>query len=394
MSGRGCTVRALLGSVALLLMSAGCQAGVAVSETAGSTAVAPRADAMAKAVVRITPTAGDKPVRLDERVAVTAKGGLLTDVVVTRGKHRVPGEFDPERSSWTADGGLAPDSTYQVRAEAVNAEGARSAATETFRTMDPAQELGAEITPDGGETVGIGMPVVVTFDEPVTDKAAVEKRLEVRTSERIEGGWHWFTDTEVHYRPKEYWPAHTDVEVRVNTRGVHAGDGVWGVRNSSAEFRIGRSVVTEVDLNKHQAKSYVNGKLKMTAPVTGGKPGWETRNGTKLIIGKELYKRFTNDMIGAPEQYDLLSPYALRITHSGEFIHTANWSLGSHGVANVSHGCVGMNTENSKWLYENTQYGDPVEMITNGPEMEPYGNGFGDWNLSWKEWTAGSALAQ
>jgi hypothetical protein len=29
---------------------------------------------------------------------------------------------------------------------------------------------------------------------------------------------------------------------------------------------------------------------------------------------------------------------------------------------------------------------------SDGETMEPFGNGFGDWNLSWKNWRTGSAL--
>jgi hypothetical protein len=62
-----------------------------------------------------------------------------------------------------------------------------------------------------------------------------------------------------------------------------------------------------------------------------------------------------------PEYYRLDVEYAMRVTYSGEFLHAAPWSAGSQGVANVSHGCVGMATENAAWLFDITKRGDVVD---------------------------------
>jgi hypothetical protein len=83
----------------------------------------------------------------------------------------------------------------------------------------------------------------------------------------------------------------------------------------------------------------------------------------------------------------------VRVTHSGEYVHAAPWSTGSQGAANVSHGCVGMSTGNAQWFYDTVRAGDIVKVVnSNGDMMAPFGNGFGDWNLTWKKWRQGSAL--
>ena len=83
--------------------------------------------------------------------------------------------------------------------------------------------------------------------------------------------------------------------------------------------------------------------------------------------------------------------YAMRVTNSGEFLHTAPWSVADQGHRNVSHGCTGMSDANGKWLYGQMQIGDVVETTgTNRPMT--MGNGYSDWNLSWARWTSGSAL--
>ena len=81
----------------------------------------------------------------------------------------------------------------------------------------------------------------------------------------------------------------------------------------------------------------------------------------------------------------------MRLTYSGEFIHAAPWSVSSQGVANVSHGCTGMSTENAGWLYAMSRRGDVVE-YTGSDKPMTLDNGYGDWNASWSDWKNGSAL--
>ena len=82
---------------------------------------------------------------------------------------------------------------------------------------------------------------------------------------------------------------------------------------------------------------------------------------------------------------------ATLLTRSGEFIHAAPWSVGSQGSANVSHGCTGMSTDQAAWLYAMTRRGDVVEYTGTDRPMT-LDNGFGDWNATWRDYRAGSAL--
>jgi lipoprotein-anchoring transpeptidase ErfK/SrfK len=139
-----------------------------------------------------------------------------------------------------------------------------------------------------------------------------------------------------------------------------------------------------------------NGTLLRSIPISAGKPGFTTRSGTKVIIEKFRRKRMNAATTGIsesdPEYYDINNvEYAQRVTYSGEFLHAAPWSVGSQGYANVSHGCVGMSTEAAGWLYGLTKIGDPVEVTGTDRHME-LTNGYGDWNLPWREYKQGSAL--
>ncbi|WP_460519798.1 L,D-transpeptidase [Flindersiella endophytica] len=391
-------INSALAVAGLLLVTAGCgvAGGVEDPQVSPEPTSAPTTPAPKRAAAFvISPDDGAKKVRLDQPVQVGVVGGRLRSVRVTTSDGKaLAGRLNADSTGWISSADLRRDTTYRVAAVATGENGAQAKAARTFHTLKPSEIVSAEVEPKSGETYGVGMPVIVTFDRPVKDKAAVEDRLRVETSKPVLGAWRWFGDDEVHYRPKSYWPAHTDVTVKLNLRGVGTGRSAWGVRDVVHKFRIGRSVVTNVDLFDHNARVYLDGKLARTIPVTGGKAGWRTRDGIKVVLGREMYHRFKNEQINAPEDYDLVAKYAMRVTWSGEFLHTAWWSTWAQGNSNVSHGCVGMSTSDSAWLYNHTQVGDPVDVRSSGEQMAVTGNGYGDWNLSWTEWEKGSALKQ
>ncbi len=359
----------------------------------GGVGVLPADDPTPATRITIAPADNMVDVPLDAVVEVAAAGGTLTRVRVAKaGGENIPGELSARKSGWTSADALAPDTVYRIQAAAVNAEGESTEIVQTFSTVKPSKILTAEITPLQGATVGVAMPIDVKFNMPVENKAAVERGLQVQTSAPVVGGWHWFDDQNVRYRPKTYWPARARVKVTADLRGVRSGSGAWGTESKVRSFAIANSVVTKIDLADHHARVYVDGKLARTIPVTGGMAGWRTRDGTKVILEKQQNITFTDEQIGAAENYSLFSKYGLRVTWSGEFLHTASWSTGSQGYANVSHGCVGMNYDNSAWLWNVSHVGDPVEVHSpEGNPMEP-SNGYGDWNFSWSQWRAGSAL--
>ena len=50
-----------------------------------------------------------------------------------------------------------------------------------------------------------------------------------------------------------------------------------------------------------------------------------------------------------------------------------------------------MSTSDAEWFYNQVIPGDPVTVVDSKDTVRA-DNGFGDWNLSWADWTAGSAL--
>ncbi len=241
------------------------------------------------------------------------------------------------------------------------------------------------------------MPVIVTFDLPVTDRALFEKHMHVTSTPAQRGSWRWLNDREAHFRPAAYWKAGTDVSVDLDLNSLPAGNGIYGQESRSIDFQVGDAHVYKVNAQTHQMQVFSNGALLRTFPITTGKSGFTTRSGTKVIIEKFAEKRMNSETVGInrddPEAYDIDDvQWAMRVTYSGEFIHAAPWSVGSQGSANVSHGCTGMSTADAGWLYAMSRRGDVVEYTGTDRPMT-LENGYGDWNLAFPDWKAGSALS-
>jgi len=338
-------------------------------------------------------------VAVDEELRVRATGGTLTQVRVTSAAGRLPGELSKDGGSWTATGRLEPNQAYDVRTVAVRSDGKRVVDTSSFRTDDLTldEQTYASVAPLQGETVGVGMPVIVNFDVAVTDKASMERHMHVESAPAQPGAWHWLSDHEAHWRPKTYWQAGTDVSVDLDINSVDAGNGIYGQEARSVDFSVGDAHVYKVDAQAHQMKVFSNGALLRTIPITTGKAGFITRSGTKVIMEKFRERRMNSETVGIgqddPEYYDIDDvEYAMRVTYSGEFIHAAPWSVDSQGNANVSHGCTGMSTADAAYLYDMTLRGDVVEYTgTNRPMTLE--NGYGDWNVDFATWKQGSALS-
>ncbi len=394
--------RDLAGAVALGLASAAftaCTATDAITGDGPSTSSSPSAQTEAAAPFRLkSNVTGQDAVPVDRAVRLDASGGSLKAVTVSSDLGELPGRLKRDGSAWTAAARLEPGLAYRVHAVAEREDGRRVVRDSTFRTdaLTLDQQTYASVAPLQGETVGIGMPVIVTFDVPVTDRASIEKHMTVSSAPRQQGSWHWLSDTEAHWRPKSYWKAGTDVSVDLDINSVPAGAGIYGQESRSVDFTVGDANVYKVDAKTYQMQVFQNGQLLRTLPVTTGKPGFTTRSGVKVIIEKFREKRMNSETVGIdrddPEAYDIDDvEYAMRVTYSGEFIHAAPWSVGSQGNANVSHGCTGMSPADAGWLYNMTKRGDVVEYTGTDRPMT-LDNGYGDWNASYADWSAGSAL--
>ena len=341
---------------------------------------------------------GAKNVSVDTLVEVSATGGSLKNVAVSSSAGKVAGALAKSGADWKATDRLEPGTTYTVRALGRGEDGTTSRWTSTFTTqaLTLDQQTYPSVAPLQGQTVGVGMPVIVHFDVPVTDKKSFERNMHVDATPAQPGTWHWVSDTEAHWRPKSYWKAGTKVHVAVDVNGVSAGNGIYGQENRDVDFNIGDAHVYKVNMATDEMQVFSNGKLLRTIPITTGQqPAYTTRSGTKVIIEKFVSQDMNSETVGitGADAYDIDDvKYAMRLTYSGEFIHAAPWSVYAQGSENVSHGCTGMSTENAKWLFDLSNVGDVVEYTGTDRPMEP-DNGYGDWNIAYKDYRSASALS-
>jgi lipoprotein-anchoring transpeptidase ErfK/SrfK len=343
-------------------------------------------------------SATDVPV--DTPVTVTAANGTLKSVVFSDADgHRLPGAFNQSHTDWKASVFLDPAVHYTLRSTAENSQGTITHSARSFTTqrLTLDQQTFPSVTPLAGSVRGIGMPVIVNFDIPVKDRAEFQRHMHVTATPAQPGSWHWVSSQEVHWRPRTYWQPGTSVHVDLDLNGVNAGNGIYGQEDRHVHFRIGRSVLVKANVHTDHMQVLVDGKVARTIPITGGKPGgYQTRSGIKLISEKFLSKRMNSATVGinpnGPNGYDIPDVrYAMRVTNSGEFLHAAPWSVYAQGHYNVSHGCVGMSTANAHWLFDLAEIGTPVQVTGSTRPLEN-GNGWTDWNESWTQYKAASAL--
>jgi lipoprotein-anchoring transpeptidase ErfK/SrfK len=347
---------------------------------------------------------GSKKADPNKPIEITSEGdeARITDVTATDSIGRyVAGELSADGSRWHSTAPLAADAHYTVRVSTEDEDGAPGSKVLTFDTCHPDKNKALKVTfgPEAGK-YGVGQPVTAVLSAAVKDKAAravVERALKVESEPAVAGSWTWVDNKTLHYRPEEYWPAGATVEAHSTLKGIKVGDRLWGGASKPLRLTIGDRIEAITDAGSHSMKVYRNGRVINTIPVTTGKPGFETRNGVKVVLGKERFVRMRSTSIGiaegSSESYDMDVYFATRVTWSGEYVHAAPWSTGSQGYANVSHGCTGMSTSNAEWFFNTVRTGDIVKVInSNGAQMDPFGNGFGDWNLSWKNWEKGSAI--
>jgi lipoprotein-anchoring transpeptidase ErfK/SrfK len=333
------------------------------------------------------------------KVTATGDEGRITDVtaVDTAGRF-LSGKLSKDGGQWQSTTGLAAGVRYTVRISTENGDGEQGRRTLNFQTKPAhAKRLGVTFGPDAG-TYGVAQPVTAELSHKVKsarERKLVEGALSVRSRPHVEGSWHWVDSKELHYRPKEYWPAHSTISVESRLKGLKVRKGLYGDSGKSLKLKTGKNMEAIADASGLDMTVRENGKVVKKIPITTGKAGFETRNGTKVILGRESYVRMRSGTvgIGGGESYDLGVHWATRLTWSGEYVHAAPWSAGSHGSSNSSHGCTGMGTSNAQWFFEHVRPGVPVTHInSDGDTMPAFGNGFGDWNLSWKKWKEGSAL--
>jgi lipoprotein-anchoring transpeptidase ErfK/SrfK len=240
----------------------------------------------------------------------------------------------------------------------------------------------------------VGQLVIVRLDGPIpdpADRAAVTARLTVTTAPPVAGAWRWMENNELHYRGPSFWAAGTRIQVSSNLHRLHLSGGTWGSGHRTSAFTVGDAMVSTVDVKTHTMTVRRNGKILQMLKVSTGRPEYETHNGVHLVLEKTKLKTMDSSTIGIPRNgpggYYLKVPNSIRISYSGEFVHSAPGTVRQQGVANVSHGCVNLAPADAAWFYPLTKRGDVVEVKGSPRKPLSYDPGTSDWNIPFTQWS-------
>jgi lipoprotein-anchoring transpeptidase ErfK/SrfK len=385
-----------MGGVAALAVLGMALAGCTSSGTTAVNSAANNASAKASAkptptgpVVTITPGNGANGADPSKGITVTAAGGTLKNVAVHTSGDPVTGSYASGNTSWHSTWALNVSQSYTVTATAAAANGTTTTKTAAFRTLTPSSTFTTEILEGYGQSYGVGMPIILYFNQKITNRAAVERALQVSTSKPVIGSWYWdypcnMAATCAYFRPRDYWPAGTTVSFTGHLNGVEGAPGVYGYHTLTQTFDIGQSVIAVGNTQTHRTQIYVGGKQWYDWPISSGKPGDDTPDGSYLTIEKE------NPVLMTGPGYSLEVPWSVRFTFSGDYYHDAYWSVGEQGFENVSHGCVNLSPADAETYYNLAVPGDPIT-IQGSPRAGAWDNGWTMWFLSWPQYLKGSA---
>ncbi|MGA5545504.1 L,D-transpeptidase [Mycobacterium sp. NPDC051198] len=237
---------------------------------------------------------------------------------------------------------------------------------------DPAPFAPPRLVPADGATVGVAQPVIINFPGPVDDAGATENAIHISSVPEVPGKFYWITPTQLRWRPLSFWPAHTTVT-------VDAGGTV-------SNFNIGDALVATANDATHQLTVTRNGTVEKTIPMSMGMAsgGHQTPNGTFYVQEKMPSVVMDSSTYGvpvnSPNGYKLNVDLAVRFDDSGDFVHSAPWSVADQGKRNVSHGCINISPSNAQWFFDTVRPGDPI-IVQNSTGTYTRYDGSNDWQI-------------
>ena len=331
-------------------------------------------------------------------VSVEVDNGWLQKVVLKNSAGKpVAGTFNADRTAYAITDQLGYAESYTWSGSAVGRDGKAIPVAGKFTTVTPTKKIGGAFQLADGQTVGVAAPIIIQFDAPIADKAAVEKALTITTTPPVEGSWAWLPDeaegARVHYRTREYYPAGTTVNVQAKFFGLPFGDGAYGAHDLSLNFDIGRRQVVNAEVPSHRIQVIRDSGVIMEFPCSYGeadKARNVTRNGIHVVTEKYSDFYMSNPAAGYSNAHER---WAVRISNNGEFIHANPASSGAQGRRNVTNGCINLSTANAAEYFRSAMYGDPVEVTGSSIQLSYDDGDIWDWAVDWNTWVGMSALA-
>jgi lipoprotein-anchoring transpeptidase ErfK/SrfK len=377
--------------------AAGSGTGPGGAPIAATTASTPTPKVYPPVAITTVPADGAAGVDPSLPVTVSAVNGTVASVQLTGGSTggETSGTLSTDNSSWTSNGTLNIDSSYQLLVQVTGQDGKTVTATANFSTLKPTKVIGVDVMwPDDGSTVGVGQPIRVQFTTyvPQEYRAEVEKACVVSATPPVSGAWYWAEDNMMDWRPQNYWATGTQVAVALNLDGVRAGANQFGVKNHTLNFTVrDTDLQLIVDASQFTATCYINGAVARTWPIDTGMPGetFITWQGTFAVLGKGNPVDMKGNY-GPGDTYNDLVNWATQITYSGTYVHSAPWDPTIGHRNDDSHGCIHCHPADAEWFYGKAEVGDVVQ-VTGTDKPAAVTNGFADWTLAWTSWLGGSS---
>lgn len=380
--------------------------------TAPVTTTTTKQQAMARllSMVTMTPAKGHKA-RAGGTLTLRAIGAQLGSVVVRAGGvhtitstsprgstapvKQVPGRLEDSGHLWRSTGLLLPSTGYTVSYSVSGLGGLTAHGSGTFATAAPADPLTVSIWPVSGISVGVGEPVQFTFSQPLTDaqQKAVLSRARVDMSKPVAGGWHWFSPTDLHFRPTHLWPAGERAQATIDLKDWHLSGGSWGVGTYQTRFAIGHTHISVVNLATHVMTVSNDGQVIYRWPISAGAAQWPTQDGIHIVLDRSSKVQMISSSVGipvnSPNGYNESVYWDTQISYSGEYVHAAPWSLSVQGIANVSHGCVNLSPARAEAFFHFSRVGDVVDVLAGVRPPLATDGGLEDWSFgpSQVSWT-------
>jgi lipoprotein-anchoring transpeptidase ErfK/SrfK len=227
--------------------------------------------------------------------------------------------------------------------------------------------------PVSGATVGVGEPIIINFARPIADQRLAEQAIHVSSTPPVSGHFYWLTPSQVRWRPVAFWPAHTAVHV--------------DAAGTQENFVTGDTLIATADDATHQLVIARNGTVEQTFPMSMGMAagGHQTPNGTYYVLDKKAKVVMDSSTYGVPVNsaygYKVNVEDAVQFDNSGDFVHSAPWSVSDQGKRDVSHGCINISPSNAQWFFTNFGAGDPI-VVKNSVGSYSKNDGSNDWQAN------------
>ena len=163
-----------------------------------------------------------------------------------------------------------------------------------------------------------------TSSGPIADRQMAQDAVHISSVPPVPGRFYWTSDTQVRWRPQDFWPAGTVVNI--------------DAAGTKSSFTVPEQLVATIDDATHADGDHAQREAGEDLPgVDGQADGHETKNGTYYVLEKFADIVMDSSTYGVPvnsaEGYKLKVQDAVRIDNSGIFVHSAPWSVGDRASA-------------------------------------------------------------